>query len=408
MKTLIPLANSCLDEDVVRAQFEFSQDGGRVYGVVSGKCVWYNMEESNLYTEKQLFPVPKGDIEDTKGIIYKETDSYYPYDEFKFSKVTTDRLTDWIGMYEYCSFVKVDKLPSSLLLLDNACYTLRDTLESSDIPVWSHALPSVTGCSGLIDLAKTLGKLLGQLNKGSIKGYGIHIQKNNYPIVHVKFTGGYAAIPAAMTQTCKINGYEIISDEQGILTEKGKEIMRERLGNLKSFNAEVSEPTAEEVVQDINLAAVLKEAEVKAETVSKVVPLEVNENKVHPLEIKPVMPVDIPKPITPVELPGATTSEQKVQEMDTIATTVEEVKEEPTPVTIDSLRYQFTEVKTMVAAFDKSLREYAKVGACNKKTQAELDKLKNENLKLKEEIKKLIKDSEQLTKLKKLMAALND
>lgn len=404
MKSLVQLANACLNDDVIRAQFEFAQDGGRVYGVAAGKGVWYTLEECNLYTEKQLFPVPNCELEDADGIVYKEADSYYPFDEFKCSKLTADRLADWIGMYEYRNFVKVDKLPAYLLLLDGKCYTLKDTIEPSDIPLWNNALPPVPECSGVIDMVKTLGKLLGQLNKKSIKGYGIHIQKNKTPIVHVNFTKGYAAIPAAMLPSCKINGYEIIADENGILTEKGKEIMRERLGSLKSFNTEVSEPTVDEVVQDINLAAVLKEAEVKVEPVSKVVPLEVNENKVVPLEVKPVLPVDIPKPPTPIELPEVAPLEQKVQEKDTITTTAEE----PTPVTIDSLRYQFTEVKTMVAAFDKALREYAKVGACNKKTQAELDKLKNENLKLKEEIKKLIKDSEQLTKLKKLMSALND
>lgn len=412
MNSFIQLANSCLPDDTIRAQFEFAKDGVRVYGIAAGKGVWYTIDDCNLSVEKTLFPVPYGDLEDTEGIIYKEYDTYYPYDEFKCSRVTTERLSDWIGLYEDRQFVTISKLPTHILVLDSKCYSLGENIEPSDLKIWNAALPLAAECACVIDLDKTLGKLLGQINKRSIKGYAVHVQKNRAPMVHVKHTKGYAAISAALLPACNINGYEVVSDNIGILTEKGKQIMRERLGNLKSFNTEVSEPTVEQVVQDINTAETLRA------TAVKVVPLEVTENKVPTLELIPVIPVDIPKPPTPVELPKAEEPVQKVQETVTFPTTpevaveatTEAVKEDTAeePMSIDKLRYEFTEIKAKISAFDKDLREYAKVGACNKKTQAELDKLKNENLKLKEEIKRLIKDSEQLTKLKKLMATIND
>lgn len=422
------MANSCLPEDAIRSQFEFAQDGAKVYGIASGKGVWYAIEESNLYIDKQLFPVPKGEVEDTNGIIYQEVESYYPYDEFKCSKVTTDRIADWIGMYEYRNFVKVDKLPTHLLLLDSKCYTLKDTIEPSDIPLWNTALPPVTECSGVIDMDKTLGKLLGQLNKKSIKGYGIHIQKNKTPIVHVSFTKGYAAIPAAMLPTCKNNGYEIISDENGILTEKGKQIMMEKLSGLKIFGQD--EPTADAVLKDIEKAAELNSKPVPiVDTVAKTVKTAVD------IVAKPVEAVvEIVEPVVPtlvketagkvVDVVATGVKEAANVLSDTVTvedymkqaevtytpeeTTTEAPKEEAEPMSIDVLKYKFAELKTMVSAFDKYLREYSKVGACNKKIQTELDKLRNENIKLRDEIKARIKDSEQLEKIKKYLSTMTE
>lgn len=426
MKALIQLANSCLPEDAIRSQFEFAQDCAKVYGIASGKGVWYTIEESNLYIDKQLFPVPKGEVEDTNGIIYQEVESYYPYDEFKCSKVTTDRIADWVGLYEHRKFVKVDKLPTHLLVLDNKCYTLEETIEPSDIPLWNNALPPVTECSGVIDMGKTLEKLLGQLNKKSIKGYGIHIQKNKTPIVHVSFTKGYAAIPAAMLPTCKNNGYEIISDENGILTEKGKQIMMEKLSGLKIFGQD--EPTADDVLKDIEKAAELNSKPVSivdtvAQTVKTAVDIVAKPVEAVVESVEPVVPTAVKETAGKVVdviatgvkevanvLADTVTAEDYMKQAEVTytpeETTTESPKEEAEPMSIDVLKYKFAELKTMVSAFDKYLREYSKVGACNKKIQTELDKLRNENIKLRDEIKARIKDSEQLEKIKKYLATM--
>lgn len=422
MKALIQLANSCLPEDAIRSQFEFAQDGAKVYGIASGKGVWYTIEESNLYIDKQLFPVPKGEVEDTNGIIYQEVESYYPYDEFKCSKVTTDRIADWIGLYEHRKFVKVDKLPTHLLVLDNKCFNLGTTTKASDIVVWNEVFSPTYKCSCVIDLVKTLG----QQNKKSIKGYAVHLQKNNLPMVHIQYTKGYAAIPAACLPTCTINGYKVVADNNGILTEEGKQIMMEKLSGLKIYGQD--EPTADDVLKDIEKAAELSSKPVSiVDTVAKTVKTAVD------IVAKPVEAVvEIVEPVVPtavketagkvVEVVATGVKEAANALADTVTaedcmkqaevtytpeeTTTEAPKEEAEPMSIDVLKYKFAELKTMVSAFDKYLREYSKVGACNKKIQTELDKLRNENIKLRDEIKARIKDSEQLEKIKKYLATM--
>lgn len=412
MKTIISLANSVLPSDTLRAQFRLStnnQDNAYL-GVVTTRGVWYKVSKTPIEGPWLLDVVPKNYEKATQtelGFITNSDGGSYPYDEFKFSKVSEGRVVEWLGLSTVVKSIDYDgTMPTSryVLFLDGNAYEM---LDGELRKLWDNV--SMPGLAVIVDLDASA--VVKQLLKTALNKIGTHVMvPSGVTALHATYTCYSEHIYEAVIPLCHvvkleeddINGFKIKTNEKGYLEGETIMSMREKLGSLKSFNDAVSEPTVEEVVQDINLAAALKEAEVKVEPVSKVVPLEVNENKVHPLEVKPVMPVDTPKPTTPVELPEADTLAQKVQEMDTIATPAEE----PTPVTIDSLRYQFTEVKTMVAAFDKALREYAKVGACNKKIQTELDKLRNENIKLRDEIKARIKDSEQLEKIKKYLATM--
>jgi predicted RNase H-like nuclease (RuvC/YqgF family) len=80
---------------------------------------------------------------------------------------------------------------------------------------------------------------------------------------------------------------------------------------------------------------------------------------------------------------------------------------EEVPVTIDSLRMELTSIKTNISFFDKHLREFAKTGACSKKIQDELTKYKNENAKLREEVKRSKEDAEKFEKVMKYVNTLD-
>ena len=155
--------------------------------------------------------------------------------------------------------------------------------------------------------------------------------------------------------------------------------MREKLGNLKVFG----ETDVKEVIEAVS--------DIK-ETIENVV-----EGAVEVIEdVKEAVTGSMEKE-EPTEIPSKNVTEVS----ETISNPTVEV-----PLTIDSLRYEFTELKTMVTMFDKHLREFAKTGSCSKKIQTELEKLRNENEKLREEVKKSAKAQEQLDKIQKYMASL--
>lgn len=451
MKEIVKLANKMLAPDKLRSQFSFSRSGNTYWGVVSPVGIWYKSVPSNMEADLLLYSVFKDidNLDNEKGIIYPTTqeqlDNCYPYDEVKFAKITIDKILSLMCPHSSTGHIKLGDTTDSYWLLDrnnvwcNKDNKLYKIYEHSQEYTTQILLPSV-----ITGVPKTAKDFVVWQDKAGRPVFSFKSsQKTN--AISCSYSIGYNR--SNTTFVVENQQITVFVEEDGTITKEREEEMREKLPGLKILGSNeviaveeapamqetvepvviqgYSEPTVESALKDMEASTIpwdqlnaASDSSV-AINVSKVVPMEVNEAKVHPLEVKPVMPVDIPKPPTPVELPKAEESVQIIQETVTFPTTPEvavevttevvkeETKEEPVPVTIDTLRYQFTEVKTMVTAFDKALREYAKSGACSKKVQDELAKYKEENAKLREEIKKLTKDAEQLTKIKKYLETIN-
>ena len=194
--------------------------------------------------------------------------------------------------------------------------------------------------------------------------------------------------------------FKITADEEGKLGKETIMNMREKLGNLKVFG----EADVNTILNTV--ATVTEVVENVVEGASEIIENVKEANKVIPMEESDrVIPMTVPQENvtkTTEITPKNVTETPEIPSKNVTA----EVKEEENPLTIDSLRYEFTELKTSIAAFDKHLREFAKAGSCSKKIQAELEKLRNENEKLREEVKKSAKAQEQLDKIQKYLATL--
>lgn len=411
MKKLI--SNSLIiPENTLRAQFRFSDGKCTYYGVVTPTAVWYNYEYDSVNNyDFVLLPIPKNFMElaENEHLIYSGDDNKaYPFDEYKFSKITKGKLLDMFdqshavngginmqGTLRSLGYHYMVATPDGTMLClhDQFCAL---AYKGNTLDAWY--LISLTCCDVLMDInLKGVKQLFFTLPYTAKQPLLCHLEYGDYKVI--------------LTVACAKNfvnkeltnlNFKITADETGRLGKETIMSMREKLGNLKVFG-ETDVKEVIEAVSDIKetIENVVEGATEIIENVKEVVTGSA-EKETEPTEVPSknvTEPTEIPSKnvIEPAEIP----SENVTGESKTVANPTVEV-----PLTIDSLRYEFTELKTMVTMFDKHLREFAKTGSCSKKTQTELEKLRNENEKLREEVKKSAKAQEQLDKIQKYMASL--
>jgi hypothetical protein len=437
MKEIVKLANKMLAPDKLRAQFSFSSCGYSYWGVVSPIGLWYKGTPSNIESCLLLYPVFKDidNLDNEKGIIYPTTqeqlDDCYPFDEVKFAKITTDKILGLMCPHKSTGHIRMGDTSDSYWLLErNNVWCNKD---NQLYKIYEHSSDYTTRI------------LIPEVLKGvpkTAKDFVIWQDKAAHPVISFKssqktnaISCSYALGYARENTTLVVENRQITVsiDNDGTITKEREKEMREKLPGLKILGSTetiavepvvIEKPAVQEVVEAVVIQGYSEPTVESALTDMGVNTIPWDQLNAAAAASDSVCVTALPdtedsvvvaNTSTPVELP-AEEPVQKVQETVTIPAAPEvevstEVvkeapKEEPVPVTIDTLRYQFTEVKTMVTAFDKALREYAKSGACSKKIQDELEKYKNENSHLREELKRLTKESEQLAKLKKYFETL--
>lgn len=411
-------------EHIIRGQFRFTDGQCTYYGVVTPTAVWYNYEYDSVNNyDFVLLPIPKNfmELSENEHLIYSGDDSKtYPFDEYKFSKITKGKLLDMFdqshaidgninmeGALRPLGYHYMVVTPDGTMLChrDQFCAL---SYKGNTLDAWY--LISLTCCDVLMDInLKGVKQLFFTLPYTAKQPLLCHLEYGDYKVI--------------LTVACAKNfnnkeltnlNFKITADETGRLGKETIMSMREKLGNLKVFG----ETDVKEVIEAVSgiketIENVVESAAEIIENVkesNKVIPME-ESDKVTPMEESDrVIPMTVPQenvtedtqiPSKNVTEPTEIPSKNVTEVSETISNPPVEV-----PLTIDSLRYEFTELKTMVTMFDKHLREFAKTGSCSKKIQTELEKLRNENEKLREEVKKSAKAQEQLDKIQKYMASL--
>jgi hypothetical protein len=404
-------------DSVIKAQFRFTDGQCTYYGVVTPKAVWYNYEYDSVNNyDFVLLPIPKNfmELSENEHIIYNVDDSKtYPFDEYKFSKITKGKLLDMFdqshavnggidmeGALRPLGYHYMVATPDGTMLChhDQFCAL---SYRGNTLDAWY--LISLTCCDVLMDInLKGAKQLFFTLPYTAKQPLLCHLEYGDYKVILT-----VACAKNFVNKELSNLNFKITADETGRLGKETIMSMREKLGNLKVFG----ETDVKEVIEAVSDSLLKENIENVVESASEILENAKESNKVIPMEESDrVIPMTVPQENVsePTEIPSKNVSEPTeipsknvTGESETVANQTVEA-----PLTIDSLRYEFTELKTMVAMFDKHLREFAKTGSCSKKIQTELEKLRNENEKLREEVKKSAKAQEQLDKIHKYMASL--
>ena len=421
----------------LRGQFYFVHQNYAYWGIVSAKGIWYKCkfttEENDIIT---VLPVPKGPytrVMSTNLLVPEDTEkpSYYPYDPTRLAKMTKEKILQYIeqsfNTNEYS--IKCDKTLRSMgkqyLIAWRDCMWL---LNDNEYTVFSHRHTDVeTGY--MIDI---FNSTIADINlngchdikftipKGCVAPLLCNLIYDDYKVVtgvaysHDDKNKKYGNFPVSVT-TDKFGELDNITKEK-IMTS-----MMNKLGKLTILGEEKStveqeatakvEKDTQEFIESLKQSMNMPAPDIKLKTtVINLAPEE--SDKVIPMTVSDrVIPMTAPtKNVTEdtqihtknVIEDTQTPMKNVTGESETVSSVVEEV-----PVTIDSLRMELTTIKTSISLFDKHLREFAKTGACSKKIQDELTKCKNENIKLREEVKRLKEDAEKFEKVMKYVATLD-
>ena len=429
MKQLIR-ASTIAPNNPIKAQFSFSNNGYAYWGVVTPTSVWYkfeNIDDRNTY-DFTLIPIPINweTAEEYEHLVLDEESPCYPFDEYKFSKITKQQLLKRIhqeGMINYdknCNIkgtLRATVNKPYMLVAGNTYYACKDT-EALKIATFSKKstdwyLIGMDSCDILMDIdLSTAYQIVFDAN--TEQGIPIYccIRFPDYDVI----------LSVAAAKNCINKGFKnlktkITADQNGKL---GKETIMNMMNDLKGlhvFGSETVKTKLEEVADENREAEFIKALEnapnnepIKlATTVINIAPEEVEKPTTITMEeLKETLksaeiPQENVEKVTEIPQENVKESAEKPEETVSENTKVDEEQ----PLTIDSLRYEFTELKTKVTLFDKHLREFAKTGACSKKSQTELEKYKAENMKLREEVKRLSKAADQFEKIQKYLADLS-
>lgn len=401
----------------------------------------------------------------------EEQEKYFPFDEYKLSRITKAKLLDRFdechvagNQLKIKGNLRQFGMPY-MVVTPNGCILAKEDdykpITSGEPTVKDWYLVGLWDCDLLADIDLTDVKQL----------YFILPYQSQAPLSCVLAYGTHTAILTVAYAKNKENttfknlNTTITADENGKLGKETIMSMMDKLGKLQVFGAETENakaPTQEEIDKKvekdteefidalkasgeksaINLAstvlniapdgivdAIKDVAEVAESIADKVAPVVAEvADKVIPM-VEPVLPETVKEIIENVtdkakeivenvkdvtEIPSKNVTEtpeipsKNVTEVTETHSKNEEISSNTDEaITIDSLRYEFSDLKTKVTMFDKHLREFAKAGAYSKKIQTDLEKYKAENIKLREEVKTLYKRAEQLEKIQKYISDLS-
>lgn len=460
MKQLIR-ASTIAPNNPIKAQFSFSNNGYAYWGVITPTSVWYkfeNIDARNTY-DFILLPIPTSweTAEEYEYLVLDEESPCYPFDEYKFSKITKQQLLKRIhqeGMINYdknCNIkgtLRATVNKPYMLVAGNTYYACKDTealkIATSSKKSTDWYLIGMDSCDILMDI---------DLSTAYQIVFDANIEQGIPIYCCIRFPDYDVILSVAAAKNCINKGFKnlktkITADQNGKL---GKETIMNMMNDLKGlhvFGSETVKTKLEEVANENREAEFIKALEnapnnepIKlATTVINIAPEEVEKpttitveevkeyNKVTPMtESEKAIPMTESDRVIPMTVPSKNvenvadippknvekTAETPQENVENVTETPQENVLENTkvgeeqPLTIDSLRYEFTELKTKVTLFDKHLREFAKTGACSKKSQTELEKYKAENMKLREEVKRLSKAADQFEKIQKYLADLS-
>jgi hypothetical protein len=434
MKQLIR-ASTIAPNNPIKAQFSFSDNGYAYWGVITPTSVWYkfeNIDARNNYNFT-LLPIPTSweTAEEYEYLVLDEESPCYPFDEYKFSKITKQQLLKRIHQAGVINYDKNCNINGTLratinkpymLVAGNTYYACKDTealkIATSSKESTDWYLIGMDSCDILMDIdLSTAYQIVFDANPE--QGIPIYccIRFSDYDVI----------LSVAAAKNCINKGFKnlktkITADQNGKL---GKETIMTMMNDLKGlhvFGSETVKTKLEEVADKNKDADFIKALEsapnnepIKlATTVINIAPEEVEKPTTITMEeLKETLKENVEK-VTEIhqenvekvtEIPQENVKEPSEKPEETVQENTKVGDEQP--LTIDSLRYEFTELKTKVTLFDKHLREFAKTGACSKKSQTELEKYKAENMKLREEVKRLSKAADQFEKIQKYLADLS-
>lgn len=442
MKQLIK-ASEIVPNNPIKAQFCFSDNNYVYWGIVTPTSLWYKYEtiDSRNNYDFTLLPIPLNwaTADEYEYLVFdKDEDApCYPFDEYKFSKINKSQLLKRIHQESVINYNKNCNINGTirqtinrpyLLIAGNDYYACKDdeilkvTTTNRNLVDWY--LIGMESCDVLMDINLTGAyQIIFDINEEQSIPLYCCIRYKDYHVI----------LSVATAKNCINKKYQnlnikITADNNGKLGKETFMNFMDKLGKLSQIT--------EEKVDETEFIEALKQSETKEPiklktTVINIAPEEVEKpttitienmkesNKVIPMEeSERVIPMTVPQEnvTKQTEIPSKNVTEpteipqenvEKVTEIphENVSENTKDVEEQP--LTIDSLRYEFTELKTKVTLFDKHLREFAKNGACSKKSQTELEKYKTENMKLREEVKRLSKAAEQFEKVQKYLADLS-